>query len=515
MTETWIRPEDSATPAAFSNNFSFSHTPRQVGRGGVTGLLISNNWKHSTHSPLFNHNSFESHAITVTSPINLQIVVIYRPPGQTLATFLEELDGLLSSFAEDGTPLLVFGDFNIRLEKPYATDFHSLLASINLERLTTTSTHKSGNQLDLIYTRNCTADNILVEPLHISNHFFITFKLHFATCVPPTPLLLTFRRNLRSFYPSHLSSVVSSSLPSPTHFSSLDVRTTDTLCSTLTSCLDNICPLSSRPARAAPSNPWLSNVLREHRTNLRAAERKWCKSKDPLDLSKYKSLLSSFSAEVHTAKSSYFHNKINSAPDTHYLFRTFNSLLCPPPPPPTTSIIADDFATFFTEKTRTISSQFSPPHTEDLQPTTSTAQTPIFSFCPLTEAEVSKLLLSSHPTTCPLDPIPSHLLQAISPTLLPALTHIINTFLLTGTFPTAFKQARVTPLLKKPTLNTSLKENYRPISLLPSQKRSNELFSIRYHCFFHRTTNWMLTSQVSGVAIQLRLRFSQSLKPYE
>ncbi len=122
---------------------------------------------------------------------------------------------------------------------------------------------------------------------------------------------------------------------------------------------------------------------------------------------------------------------------------------------------------YFVDKTKTISSQFSPPLTQDLQPTRSTAQTPIFSFCPLTEAEVSKLLLSSHPTTCPLDPIPSHLLQAISPTLLPALTHIINTSLLTGIFPTAFKQARVTPLLKKPTLNTSLIENYRPVSLLP------------------------------------------------
>ncbi len=65
------------------------------------------------------------------------------------------------------------------------------------------------------------------------------------------------------------------------------------------------------------------------------------------------------------------------------------------------------------------------------------------------------------------NPIPSHLLQAISPTLLPALTHIINTSLHTGIFPTAFKQARVTPLLKKPTLNTSLLENYRPVSLLP------------------------------------------------
>ncbi len=267
--------------------------------------------------------------------------------------------------------------------------------------------------------------------------------------MPPTPLPVTFRRNLRSLSPSHLSFVISSSLSSPTYFSSLDVNAaTDTLCSTLTSCLDYICPLSARPARTAPSNPWLSDVLREHRTRLRAAERKWCKSNDPSDLSRYQSLLSSFSVEVHTAKSSLFHNKINSAPDMCNLFRIFNSLLCPPSPPPTTSIIADDFATFFTDKTKTISSQFSPPLTLDLQPTRSTAQTPIFSFCPLTEAEVSKLLHSSHPTTCPLDPIPSHLLQAISPTLLPALTNIINTSLLTCIFPTAFKQARVTPLLK-------------------------------------------------------------------
>ncbi len=178
LTETWIRPEDSATPAALSNNFSFSHTPRQVGRGGGTGLLISNNWKYSTHSPLCNYNSFESHAITLMAPLKLQIVVIYHPPGQILAPFLEELDGLLSSFMEDG----IFGDFNIHLEKTYATDFHSLLASFDLKCLTTTSTHKSGNQLYLIYTRDCTADNILVQPLHISDHFFIKFTLHF--CYP-------------------------------------------------------------------------------------------------------------------------------------------------------------------------------------------------------------------------------------------------------------------------------------------------------------------------------------------
>ncbi len=74
--------------------------------------------------------------ITVIAPIQLQIVVIYHPTGQILAPFLEELDGLMSFFMEDGTPLLVFGDFNIHLDKPYATDFHSLLASFDLNHLT-------------------------------------------------------------------------------------------------------------------------------------------------------------------------------------------------------------------------------------------------------------------------------------------------------------------------------------------------------------------------------------------
>ncbi len=126
------------------------------------------------------------------------------------------------------------------------------------------------------------------------------------------------------------------------------------------------------------------------------AERKWHKSKDPSDLSIYQSLLSSFSSEVHTAKVSYIHNKMNSTSDTRNLFKTFNSLPCPTPPPPT-SLKANNFVTFFTNKTSSISNQFPAPHTQDLKPTTSTDETHLFSFCHLTEAEVSKLLLSSHP----------------------------------------------------------------------------------------------------------------------
>ncbi|XP_070826276.1 CUE domain-containing protein 1b isoform X4 [Chaetodon trifascialis] len=48
------------------------------------------------------------------------------------------------------------------------------------------------------------------------------------------------------------------------------------------------------------------------------------------------------------------------------------------------------------------------------------------------EEQVSNLLLHSHPTTCALDPIPPNILQAILPTPIPAVTHMINSSLTTG-----------------------------------------------------------------------------------
>ncbi len=93
LTETWIRPEDSASPSALFNNLSFSHSPHQVGWGEGTGLLISNNWKYSTHSPLCNYNSFESHAITVIAHIKLMLFVHYSSAFNTIvpATLVAKL----------------------------------------------------------------------------------------------------------------------------------------------------------------------------------------------------------------------------------------------------------------------------------------------------------------------------------------------------------------------------------------------------------------------------------------
>ncbi len=120
LTLTWIHPEDSATPAVLSINFPFSHTPRQVGRVLVFSFLIIGNTQPTLPCAIKIILSF----IMVTAPVKLQIVMICPLPHQ-LGTIIEELDGLLSSFSGDGSPLVVFGDFEIHLEKPYTVDFHS------------------------------------------------------------------------------------------------------------------------------------------------------------------------------------------------------------------------------------------------------------------------------------------------------------------------------------------------------------------------------------------------------
>ena len=68
--------------------------------------------------------------------------------------------------------------------------------------------------------------------------------------------------------------------------------------------------------------------------------------------------------------------------------------------------------------------------------------------------------------SCKLDPIPTHLLKANLSSLAPVIADIVNVSIATGVFPSAFKKALVTPLLKKTTLDANDVKNYRPVSNL-------------------------------------------------
>ena len=86
-------------------------------------------------------------------------------------------------------------------------------------------------------------------------------------------------------------------------------------------------------------------------------------------------------------------------------------------------------------------------------------------FSQLTESNVLDLVLSSAKKTCILYPIPTPVFVTCLDVLLPFLIKKINTSLMSGHFTGGWKCALVNPLLEKPGLDLSYK-NDRPISNL-------------------------------------------------
>jgi len=85
---------------------------------------------------------------------------------------------------------------------------------------------------------------------------------------------------------------------------------------------------------------------------------------------------------------------------------------------------------------------------------------------PKTAAEVTRVLSSSPAKSYTMDIIPTSLLLRCKVLFSEIIAHLANLSFTEGRFPTLFKQASVTPLIKGQTLDKSVPSNYRPISNL-------------------------------------------------
>ena len=108
--------------------------------------------------------------------------------------------------------------------------------------------------------------------------------------------------------------------------------------------------------------------------------------------------------------------------------------------------MVDGFASYFLNKIVRIREEL------DDQPLyqPSNNDTPEFNnFQEVSEDQVQRLVMRTRSKSCEMDQIATTLLKNIFPSILPAITKIINLSLLSGTFLQNWKTAIVTPLLKK------------------------------------------------------------------
>jgi len=97
-------------------------------------------------------------------------------------------------------------------------------------------------------------------------------------------------------------------------------------------------------------------------------------------------------------------------------------------------------------------------------PTADHVHCSLSAFHRMSEADVRHLIMSSAIKSSTLDPVPTFLLCEFVDVLLPYVTCMVTSSLHQGRLPDSQKHAVVTPLLKRPGLDTADMANYRPVS---------------------------------------------------
>ena len=111
---------------------------------------------------------------------------------------------------------------------------------------------------------------------------------------------------------------------------------------------------------------------------------------------------------------------------------------------------------------------------------------PLNCLNPVTDGEVRKLLSSISSKSSPMDFVPTSVLKKCSNVFVPLITRLANMSFDEGCFPQSFKQAQITPLLKKEGLDSSDPASYRPISNLNTISKIIErlaLMRLRQHIY--------------------------------
>ena len=199
----------------------------------------------------------------------------------------------------------------------------------------------------------------------------------------------------------------------------------------------------------------------------REAERRWLSTGPTIHKQVYNAAKRHATTLVQAAKTSFFSTKIMESKSSKQLLNITNQLASRKKSSALPTVqLHRRFADFFLSKVQTIR------HNLDNQ-----AQLVCFgeseeqscsrsSFRPVSEDDVRKMILKSSPKSCELDPMPTFLLFECIDEVVPAITHVVNEYFLSGTFPSMFKTAIVKPLLKKPSLDQDRLKNYRPVSNL-------------------------------------------------
>ena len=492
LTETWLSNDlsrnKSVVDECASHGYSLHHSPRDNGhRGGGVGVLISDRMNSTIrHIPgSAKIASFEYMELVIAiGSVSLRLVVIYRMPPSKVnklkkGTFCIEFSDYLEKLSCASGVVVIVGDFNINyLDKsdPECKQFINVLNTFNFIQNIELPTHSSGHLLDyVICRRDCTSVSQFIVSDFISDHRALHVSLACMRPHPPRKLIQV--RALRRINSDALETDLTD-LHMDSNCTDVDVVVAQ-YDDKLSSILDKHAPLKCIYVVDRELNVWINDGILALKIVRRKSESVWRKTQLTVHLEIYKDNCLAVKKAISESKANIIKNKITeSKGDQKKLFEIVDTLLgrkkimkLPKYDCPVT--LASKMNSFFVDKIENIRAEFPlleidlPPFTFDNMDNILPTCTAVFEqFNSVSKDELTKIITLMNKTTCSSDPFPSKLLFSHLSCIIDSLLFIVNLCLSTSKFPSSCKSSILIPLIKKPSLDTEILKNYRPVANL-------------------------------------------------
>ena len=187
--------------------------------------------------------------------------------------------------------------------------------------------------------------------------------------------------------------------------------------------------------------PWFSDKIRQEIQVWRAKERKWLRDPNDYNLQAFYNQRCFVSNIIRKAQKDHYHSIVeDNKSDFKVVFKIANSLLfrndpSPLPPMKNSKALADEFNQLFKDKVQKIMDNLAP--TEDNQQyleSDYTTDKRFREFIPVNSDKIAKIIRTTPPKLCELDPFPSKIFKQVCKDISPLIVTIVNTSLTSGVF---------------------------------------------------------------------------------
>ena len=434
----------------------------------------------------------------------------YRPPNCPVNCFIEDFTDKYIKALTIGKEIIVAGDLNCDLLKINldSTALVDLCTALNLKQLISTPTRvteHSSTLIDVIMTSNSdVVSKSGVLETCISDHFVVYLSLNLKLPKPPPKFVCA--RSYRHYNPAVFNGDLSLVQWEQMYLIDDVNEKLDFFNGRFLNILEVHAPIKNMRMRNRRS-PFVNKEIKALMSSRDTLHKIARRSNDILDWERYRSFRGKVKSKLKEAERDHVQKEIKTNNNKQSLWKTIRGCLPrkeQPNPVYTKDVkhLANEFNEFFTSGGANASIA-SKKLAEDnclsqieltLLPTCHVSEE--FYFQRVTSCDLRKVIQSFPSNKAPgWDKVSMSIIKDSLCSILPVLSDLVNSSLLTSVFPDKWKKSEVIPLVKEG--DNEIPSNNRPISLLPALSKICERVALNQFTEYLTRCN-RLTNHQSG-----------------